>query len=613
MGQPRIETVEAAVVRFAGDSGDGMQLTGTQFTETAGLAGNDLATFPDYPAEIRAPAGTLAGVSGFQVHFSSEPVFTPGDAVDALVAMNPAALAKNIGDVRRSGLVLLDSGGFSKRTLEKAKLPGDPREDGTLEGYRVLEVEITELTLKAIEELRLNQRTATRCKNMFALGLVYWMYSRDPSHTRAWLEQKFRTKPEILKANLLALDAGYHYGETHELFERTYRVEPASLAPGLYRNVAGNEALAYGLVAAAELAGRELFYASYPITPASPILHALSRKKALGVRTFQAEDEIAAVCAAIGAAYAGALAATASSGPGIALKQEAISLAAVLELPMIVVNVQRAGPSTGMPTKTEQSDLFQAVHGRHGESPIPVVACRSPGDCFEAAIEAARIAFRHTTPVMLLSDGYVANGAEPWRIPKLADYPSIDAPVATDPEGFQPYARDENLARPLALPGTPYLEHRIGGIEKQHLTGHISYDPENHEFMSRLRAEKVERVARFIPPLEVFGPEEGDVLLVSWGGTYGTIRDAVGRLQRSGESVSHIHLRHLCPLPADLGAVLRRFKHVLVPELNLGQLVHLLRDAYLIDAKPVTKIQGQPFKVAEIQGAARAALEGAVR
>ena len=597
-----MQTIESAVVRFAGDSGDGMQLTGTQFTDTAALAGNDLATFPDYPAEIRAPAGTLAGVSGFQVHFSSEPVFTPGDEVDALVAMNPAALAKNLKDVRSGGLVLIDGHGFGAKNLERAKLTSDPRADGTLDGFRVIEVDITDLTLKAVEELRLAQRAATRCRNMFALGLVYWMYSRSTENTKQWLEQKFKSKPDILQANLKALDAGYHYGETHELFADTFRVAPASLSPGLYRNISGNEALAYGLIAASKLSGRDLFYGSYPITPASPILHALSRQKSLGVRTFQAEDEIAAACAALGASYAGHLGVTASSGPGIALKQETIALACALELPLIVINVQRAGPSTGMPTKTEQSDLFQAVHGRHGESPLPVVAARSPGDCFYAAIEAARIAFRHTTPVLLLSDGYIANGAEPWRIPNVDELEPIPAGHASDPEGFQPYARDENLARPLAVPGTPHLEHRIGGIEKEHLTGHISYNPENHERMSKLRAEKVDRVAAALAPTEVFGAESG-VLVCSWGGTFGTVRDAVGRLYSGGHSVAHVHLRHLHPLPRDLEAILRRYDRVLVPELNLGQLVHLLRDRFLVDARSVAKIQGQPFKVAEIQRA----------
>jgi 2-oxoglutarate ferredoxin oxidoreductase subunit alpha len=613
MSEPTVETLESAVVRFAGDSGDGMQLTGSQFTDTAALAGNDLATFPDFPAEIRAPAGTLAGVSGFQVHFSSAPVYTPGDDVDALVAMNPAALAKNVRDVRKGGIVVIDSSGFTLKNIERAKFKGDPRVDGTLEGYRLIEIDITDLTLKSLEDLKLPHRSATRCKNMFALGLVYWMYSRSLTHTEEWLGGKFRGKQELLDANLKALHAGYHYGETHELFAHVYRVEPARLEPGLYRNISGNEALAYGLVAAAELAKRDLFYASYPITPASPILHYLSRQKALGVRTVQAEDEIAAICAIIGAAYGGALAVTASSGPGIALKQEGIALACAMELPMIIVDVQRAGPSTGMPTKTEQADLYQVLYGRHGESPIPVVAARSPGDCFDAAIEAARIAFRHTTPVFLLSDGYIANGAEPWRIPRLADVPSIDITPRTDPVDYQPYARDENLARPLALPGTPGLEHRLGGLEKEHLTGHISYDPANHERMTRLRADKVERVARHIPPTEVFGGESGDLLAVSWGGTYGAVRDAIERMRARGFSASHVHLRHLSPLPADLGDILQRFRRVVVPELNLGQLVTVLRGRYLVDARSFAKIQGMPFRVAELTAAFTREIESMIQ
>ncbi|MEM9192338.1 MAG: 2-oxoacid:acceptor oxidoreductase subunit alpha [Myxococcota bacterium] len=607
---PSAETIDSAVVRFAGDSGDGMQLTGSQFTETAALAGNDLATFPDFPAEIRAPAGTRAGVSGFQVHFSSERVFTPGDSVDALVAMNPAALAKNLPDVRNGGIVLLDATGFNKKNLEKARLDADPRSDGSLEGYKVIEVDITTLTLKALEELRLPQKSATRCKNMFALGLMYWMYGRDLDHTEQWLETKFGKKaPELVDANVRALRTGYHYGETHELFAHVYQVEAADLEAGLYRNISGNEALAYGLVAAAELASVDLFYGSYPITPASPILHYLARHKALGVKTFQAEDEIAAVCAAIGASYGGCLGVTASSGPGIALKQEAIALAAIYELPMIIVNVQRAGPSTGMPTKTEQADLLQAVWGRHGESPIPVVAAKSPGDCFWAAIEAARIAYRHTTPVMLLSDGYIANGAEPWRVPTVSSIPKIEVSFATEPEGYQPYARNDELARPIALPGTPKLEHRIGGLEKEHLTGHISYDPENHQRMSQLRADKVERVAQSISPTEIFGDSEGELLVVGWGGTFGAIRKAVSTVRQNGHRIGQVHLTHLMPFPEDLGEILRRFEHVVVPELNMGQLVKMIRSRYLVDARPVTKIQGQPFKVNELVEAMMAELE----
>lgn len=603
-----VETLESVVIRFAGDSGDGMQLTGTQFTETSALAGNDLATFPDYPAEIRAPAGTLAGVSGFQLHFSSEHVFTPGDSVDVLVAMNPAALKANIGDVREGGVLILDSAGFNQRNFDKAGYPSDPRSDGTLDGWRVIEVDITDLTLKAIEDLHLPVRTASRSKNMFALGLVYWMFSRPLDHTLGWIEQKFAKKPDIKEANLLALKAGYNYGLTHELFAHVYEVRPARLEPGLYRNISGNEALAYGLIAAAELSGLELFYASYPITPASPILHYLANQKALGVRTFQAEDEIAAACAAVGASYAGSLAVTATSGPGVALKAETIGLATALEVPMVIVNVQRAGPSTGMPTKTEQADLLQAVYGRHGESPVPVIAARSPGDCFFAAIEAARCAIRHMTPVFLLSDGYIANGAEPWKIPKVADLDPIEVKFRTDPEGFQPYGRDDELARPWALPGTPGLEHRLGGLEKQHLTGNVSYDPENHEYMSKLRAEKVERIAAHYAPTEVFGDEAG-LLLVSWGGTFGAVREGVTRMREHGHEIGHVHLRYLNPLPRDLPSILKRYDRVLVPELNLGQLSKMLRSEFLVDARPYTKIQGQPFKVAEIEDAIRAHLE----
>ena len=586
-----------------------MQLTGSQFTETSALAGNDLATFPDFPAEIRAPAGTLAGVSGFQLHFSSEHVFTPGDSVDVLVAMNPAALKANIGDVRRGGILILDTAGFNARNLEKAGYASDPRTDGTLAGHRIIEVDITDLTLKAIEDLRLPVRTASRSKNMFALGLVYWMFSRSLDHTLGWIGAKFAKKPDIKQANELALKAGYNYGLTHEIFAHVYEVKPAHLEPGLYRNISGNEALAYGLIAAAELSGLDLFYASYPITPASPILHYLASQKALGVRTFQAEDEIAAACSAVGAAYAGSLAVTATSGPGVALKGETIALATALELPMIIVNVQRAGPATGMPTKTEQADLLQALYGRHGESPVPVVAAQSPGDCFYAAIEAARIAVRQMTPVFLLTDGYIANGAEPWRIPKVADLPKIKVHFHTDPATFQAYARDEELSRPWALPGTPGLEHRVGGLEKAHLSGNISYDPENHERMSKLRLAKVQQVAKHYEPTSVFGDEKGGLLMVSWGGTFGAVREAVTRARKRGQRVSHVHLRNMSPLPNDLGEILRRYDRVLVAELNLGQLNKVLRSEYLVDAKSYAKIQGQPFKVVELEDAIRHQLE----
>ncbi len=603
------ETLESVVIRFAGDSGDGMQLTGTQFTETSALAGNDLATFPDYPAEIRAPAGTLPGVSGFQVHFSSNAVYTPGDAIDVLVAMNPAALKANIADVRRGGTLILDTAGFNTKNLEKAAYAADPRGDGSLDGYDVMEIDITDLTLKALEDLKMNQRNAVRSKNMFALGLVYWMFGRGVEHTDAWLDQKFGKKPDVLEANKRALHAGYNFGETTETFKHVYEVKPAQLAPGLYRNVSGNEALAFGLMAGCERADLELFYASYPITPASPILHYLAKQKALGVATFQAEDEIAAMSAAIGASYTGALGMTATSGPGMALKAEAISLAVILELPVIVVNVQRAGPSTGMPTKTEQADLLQAIYGRHGETPLPVLAARSPGDCFYAAIEAVRVAVEHMTPVILLSDGYIANGAEPWPVPRIADIPKITVRHPEPTDGFLPYARDERLARPWATPGMKGLEHRVGGLEKANLTGNVSYDPKNHELMSHLRRDKVRNVAESIPPTEIFGDDRGDLVVVGWGGTFGAIHEGVERMRKRGHAIGHVHLRWLNPLPKDLGEILARYQRVLVPELNLGQLSKIIRAEHLVDARPFTKIQGQPFWVSEIEDAIKAQLE----
>jgi 2-oxoglutarate ferredoxin oxidoreductase subunit alpha len=613
------ETLSSVVVRFAGDSGDGMQLTGSQFTETSALAGNDLATFPDFPAEIRAPQGTLAGVSGFQVHFSSDEVFTPGDAVDVLIAMNPAALRTNLRDVKRGGVVILDNGEFDAKSLERAKWKSDPRTDGTLAGFNVIEVEITSLTLKAVDEFRLQNRVATRSKNMFALGLVYWMFGRSLDHTAAWLEKRFGEKSPVLgQANIKALRTGYHYGETHELFAHRYTVGPAKLEPGLYRNIAGNDALTYGLLAGAELSGLDLFFSGYPITPASPILQSLSARKDLGVRTMQAEDEIAAVCAAIGASYAGALGMTASSGPGIALKQEAISLALTLELPLVIVNVQRAGPSTGMPTKTEQADLYQAIFGRHGESPVPVIAAQSPSDCFFAAVEACRIAVEHMTPVILLSDGYLANGAEPWKIPEVASLPRITPSFAKAGDTpFLPYARNEKLARPWAVPGTKGLEHRVGGLEKEHLTGHISYDPDNHDFMSRLRQQRVDKIAESLPPTEIFGGQAGEktgakpdeLLVLSWGGTFGATRKATQMARAEGLPVAHVHLRYMNPLPKDLGEILSRYKRVLIPELNLGQLATIVRSKYLTPAESFTKMKGQPFRVSELVEVMRKTLE----
>ncbi len=604
--------LETVAIRFAGDSGDGMQLTGTQFTQTSALLGNDVATFPDFPAEIRAPAGSLAGVSGFQLNFSSQQIYTHGDAPDVLVAMNPAALRVNIGDLKPDGILIANTHAFTDKNLERAGFESNPLEDGSLQMFRVFPLDITSMTLEAISGSGLNQRAAVRCKNFLALGLVYWMYNRPLEHTIAWIEKKFRAKaPDVADANLAALKAGYHYGETAEIFTHSYVVPKARLEPGRYRGINGNEALGLGLLAAAELSGLELFLGSYPITPASDLLHFLAAQKHLGAKTFQAEDEIAAVCAAIGAAYAGGLAVTSTSGPGVALKAEAIGLAVMTELPLIVCDIQRGGPSTGLPTKTEQADLLQVLYGRNGECPVPVVAAATPGDCFFVAIEAARIALRHMLPVVILSDGYLANGAEPWKIPDMSQIPRIEKDFHTEAEGFQPYARDEDLGRPWAVPGTPGLEHRLGGLEKEHLTGNVSYDPANHQFMTELRAAKVARVAQHIPPTEVFGPESGDVLVVAWGGTFGAVRSAVEHLQGKGRSVAHVHLRHLNPLPADLGDILGRFERVMVPELNMGQLAMVLRARYLIPVESVCKVQGKPFKEAELIRALSAELEHA--
>ena len=607
--QKAVETVSTVAIRFAGDSGDGMQVTGSQFTDTTALAGNDLATFPDFPAEIRAPAGSLAGVSGFQLKFSSDVVYTPGDAPDVLVAMNPAALKVNLRDLKLGGMLILNSEAFNAKNLAHAGYEKNPIEDGTLANYKVFSADITGMTLKAVESLGLNNRAAVRCKNFFALGLVYWLYNREPQHTVEYIESKFKD-PSLREANLRALKAGYHFGETAELFDRSYEVREAKIAKGKYRNISGNEALSLGFLAAAELSGLDLFLGSYPITPASDILHALASHKNLGVRTFQAEDEIAAICAAIGASYCGALALTTTSGPGLALKGEAMGLALMLELPLIIVDVQRAGPSTGMPTKTEQADLMQVMYGRNGEAPLPVIAASSPGDCFHTAIEACRMAVTHMTPVVLLSDGYIANSAEPWPVPDMSSIPRIPVKFQTDKEGFMPYARDEKLARPWALPGTPGLEHRIGGIEKQHLTGNISYDPQNHEFMCKMRADRVQKIADSLPPTEIYGDQEGDLLVLGWGNTTGALRAGVESVRSStGKKIGHVQLRWLNPMPNDLGDIFKRFKRVLVPELNLGQLVKLIRARYLIDARPFNKIQGQPFKESEIVAAIKQQLE----
>lgn len=580
-----------------------MQLTGSQFTNTTALAGNDVATFPDYPAEIRAPKGTRAGVSGFQVQFSAEEIFTPGDKLDVLVAMNPAALATNLSDVVPGGLLLVNEDGFTDKDLKLAGCQTNPLEDGCLDGYRLVRIPMTMLTRKSVEDLGLSTKLADRCKNFFAMGLVYWLFGRELTATLEFIQAKFADKADIARANERALQAGWHFGETTEIFDIGYRVAPARLAPGTYNNVMGNQALAWGLMAAAGQSDKDLFLGSYPITPASEILHELSRHKNFAVRTFQAEDEIAAMCAVIGAAFGGALAVTTTSGPGIALKSEAMGLAVILELPMLIVSVQRGGPSTGLPTKTEQADLLQAIFGRNGECPLPVLACRSPADCFDVPLEAWRIATRFMTPVVILSDGYVANGAEPWRIPRLADLPRISVrhpQPANEGRPFYPYARDSLLARPWALPGTPGLMHRIGGLEKEDPTGNVCYDPENHERMVHLRAEKVQRIADDIPLQHVHGPEQGEVLVLSWGGTFGACATAVDLCLRQGMQVAHAHLRYLNPLPANLGDLLQQYRQILVPEWNLGQLRMLIQAKYLRATLGLNKIQGKPFAVQEI-------------
>ncbi len=607
----QIEEIDRATVRFAGDSGDGMQLVGDQFTISSVIFGNDVATLPDYPAEIRAPAGSLAGVSGFQIHFGGMEIYTPGDKVDALFAMNPAAMKVNLGDLEKGGLLVVNKDAFTKENLEKAAYETNPLEDGRLKEYKVLQIPITTLNREAVEGLGLDRKAMDRCKNFFTLGLAYWFYDRPLEPTLNWLRQKFAKKPDILEANTRSLKAGYHFGETSELIVNAYKVHKAKIAPGIYRKVNGNEATAMGLIAASLLSGKPLFYGSYPITPASDILHYLSEKKEYGVITFQAEDEIAAVTAAIGASFGGALGTTGTSGPGMALKTEGIGLAVMTELPLVIVNVQRGGPSTGLPTKTEQADLFQAVLGRNGECPVPVLASATPSDCFNMAVEASRIAIQFMTPVILLTDGYIANGAEPWKIPAVDELPKIDAPYWTNAgtNGFKPYLRNERLARPWAVPGTPGLEHRIGGLEKQHITGNVSYDPKNHEYMIRLRDEKVNGIQEDIPLLEVNGDESGELLVVGWGGTYGAIMTAVEQLRQEGKPVSSIHLRYLNPFPKNLGTILGRFKKILVPELNLGQLRYILRSKYLVDAAGYNKVQGKPFQVHEIKQAILDALE----
>lgn len=593
--------LEAATVRFAGDSGDGMQLAGTQLTNTSAVAGNDVATFPDFPAEIRAPRGTLAGVSGFQIHFSSKDIFTPGDDLDALVAMNPAALKTNLGDLQAGGILVVNEDAFDKKGIEQAGYEVNPLEDGSLDDYQLFRVPMTSLTRRAVEDLQLSQKVADRCRNFFAMGLVYWLYGRSLDTTLKFIDEKFGKKPDIVEANTRALKAGRNYGETTDAFVSSYRVDRADLEPGTYRNMMGNTALAWGLITAADRSGKDLFLGTYPITPASDILHELSKYKNFGVRTFQAEDEIAAMSSVVGAAFAGAMAVTTSSGPGIALKGEAMGLGCILELPMLVINIQRGGPSTGLPTKTEQSDLMQAMFGRNGESPLPILACRSPADCFDVAQEAWRIAVRFMVPVIILSDGYVANGSEPWRVPNVDSLPElkIEHPVDNG-EPFMPYARDKRLARPWALPGTPGLMHRIGGLEKEDGTGNVSYDPINHQHMVDTRARKIELIAEDVPAQAVDGPESGDLLVLSWGGTYGACVTASRVLRQQGESVAHAHLRYLNPFPRNLGELMKKYKKIVVPELNLGQLADLVAARYLAKVVRINKVQGKPFNVSEL-------------
>jgi len=602
-----IQTVEHVVIKFAGDSGDGMQLTGSQFTNNSALIGNDLSTFPDFPAEIRAPQGTVPGVSGFQLHFSSQKIYTPGDNCDVLVAMNAAALKVNLKSLKPGGIIIADTDGFDNKNLRLANYADgvNPIEDGSLTGYDLHKMDITKLTREALKDIQMGVKEKDRAKNMFVLGFLYWLYNRELTSTYSFLHDKFGKKPDILESNIKALQAGYNYGDTVEAFAARYKVEKAKLPEGVYRNITGNIALTYGLIAAAEKSSLPMFLGTYPITPASDILHELSRHKNFGIRTFQAEDEIAAITAAIGAAYGGSLGVTTTSGPGMALKTEAMGLAVMLEIPLLIINIQRGGPSTGLPTKTEQSDLLQAYYGRNGECPMPVVSASTPSDCFDAVYEAVRIAVEHMTPVILLSDGYIANGAEPWRFPQSKDLAPISVTfkreLGADEPKFMPYLRDEKLVRPWAVPGTAGLEHRIGGLEKEDITGNISYDPENHQHMVKTREAKVEKIADYIP-LQTLdsGPETGDVLVLGWGSTYGAIKSAVMELQARGVAVAHAHLRHMRPFPRNLGEMLKRYRHVLIPEINNGQLVKIIRDKYLVDAKGFNKIKGTPITRTEL-------------
>jgi len=601
------EVLQDVVIKFAGDSGDGMQLTGTQFSNNTALLGIDLSTFPDFPAEIRAPQGTLPGVSGYQVRFSSDRVFTPGDACDVLVAMNAAALKANLTALKKGGKIIANTDGFDSKNLRLANYPDgeNPLENGSLDSYELIQIDVTKMTREALKEFSMGMKEKDRAKNMFVLGFLYWMYGRDMDNTASFLKEKFGKKEEILQSNLKALQAGYNFGDTTETFTTTYKVEKAKMEKGAYRSIMGNQALAYGLISASQKSGLPLFLGSYPITPASDILHELSRHKNFGVRTFQAEDEIAAISSAIGAAYGGSLGVTTTSGPGMALKAEAMGLAVMLEIPLLIIDVQRGGPSTGLPTKTEQSDLMQAYYGRNGECPMPIVSASTPADCFDSVYEAVRIAVQHMTPVIFLSDGYIANGAEPWRFPTSDQLPAIPVKFKTElghgEEKLQPYLRDEKLARPWAIPGTKGLEHRIGGLEKQNITGNVSYDPENHQLMVKIRQEKVDKIAEYIPEQKLDnGPEKGKVLVIGWGSTYGAIKSAVSELLSKGHAVAHAHLRYVRPFPKNLGDIVKNYDTVLIPEINSGQLIKIIRDVYFVDAKGYSKIMGVPITKTEL-------------
>ncbi len=606
------EVLQDVVIKFAGDSGDGMQLTGNQFTNNTALLGIDLATFPDFPAEIRAPIGTLPGVSGYQLRFSSDRVYTPGDECDVLVAMNAAALKVNLSGLKKGGKIIVNEDGFDSKNLRLANYPDgvNPLDDRSLDNYEVIKMDVTKMTREALKDFTMGTKEKDRAKNMFVLGFLYWMYNRDMKNTIDFLKEKFGKKPDILDSNIKVLQAGYNYGDTTETFSARYTVEKAKMEPGTYRSVMGNQALAYGLVAASDRSGLPLFLGSYPITPASDILHELSRHKSFGVKTFQAEDEIAAIATAIGASYGGSLGVTTTSGPGMALKGEAMGLAVMLEIPLVICNVQRGGPSTGLPTKTEQSDLLQAYYGRNGECPMPVISASTPSDCFNAAYEAARIAVQHMTPVILLTDGYIANGAEPWKFPQSSELAPIEVKFKTElghgEEKFQPYLRDEKLVRPWVVPGTPGMEHRIGGLEKQNITGNISYENANHQLMVKIRQEKVDKIASYIPEQKLdSGPDSGDVLVIGWGSTYGSIKSACAELQKQGHKVSHAHLRYVRPFPSNLGDIIKNFKHVLIPEINNGQLIKIIRDVYFVDAKGYNKIMGVPITKGEMLDAIR--------